>query len=136
MRSDELGMKHLCNGDFRIRLEHRRAVPVVPLRRLLRHARVAVLGGVVLAVVTLGAPAAFAGGVILSGSGGTNWTITAVPSAVSVTVSQSTATFGNCSGGNAPTASSTSAIGYPNGKCLVGAQAFSGAGGSTGTAQP
>jgi hypothetical protein len=75
MRSDELGMKHLCNGDFRIRLEHRRAVPVVSLRRLLRHARVAVLGGVVLAVVTLGATAAFAGGVILSGSGGTNWTI-------------------------------------------------------------
>jgi len=45
-----------------------------------------------------------------------------VPTIVSVTVSPSSAAFGGCSGGNASvnTASTSSALGFPNGHCSLG----------------
>lgn len=53
----------------------------------------------------------------------------AVPTVRSVTVSPGTATFSNCTGGSpaADTASTTTALGYPNGHCWAGKP---GAGGS------
>ena len=67
------------------------------------------------------APAATNGGSI-------SLSLKAVPTIRSVTVSPSTASFSNCTGGSAgaDTASTSSALGYPNGHCWVGAPGASG----------
>lgn len=51
-----------------------------------------------------------------------------VPTIRSVTVSPGTATFSNCAGGSAgaDTASTSTALGYPNGRCWVGKQGAAG----------
>jgi hypothetical protein len=56
-----------------------------------------------------------------------NFSLKVVPTLRSVTVSTSTATFGNCTGGsaNADTLSTSTALGYPNGQCWVGTPAVS-----------
>jgi hypothetical protein len=56
-----------------------------------------------------------------------NFSLKVVPTLRSVTVSTSTATFGNCTGGsaNADTLSTSTALGYPNGQCMVGTPAVS-----------
>ncbi len=114
----------ICLGSYRIGIEHSRERPVASGRRHFLTARVAVVTGIALAAVTVGAPAAFA-----SESGGTSLTINAVPTAISVTVSPGSATFTNCTGGTAPTASTTTALGFPNGECLVGTPAGTSNGG-------
>ncbi|HEX9358267.1 MAG TPA: hypothetical protein VF933_31185 [Streptosporangiaceae bacterium] len=80
-----------------------------------------VLLGLVLLIAVLvfankPAPAATNGGSI-------SLSLKAVPTIRSVTVSPSTATFGNCTGGStsADTASTSGALGYPNGHCWEGA---------------
>jgi hypothetical protein len=52
----------------------------------------------------------------------------AVPTIRSVTVSPGKASFGNCSGGNAAaqTASTSQELGYPNGRCWLGAPGSNG----------
>ncbi len=67
------------------------------------------------------APAATNGGSI-------SLSLKAVPTIRSVTVSPGTASFGNCTGGSADadTASTSSALGYPNGHCWEGAPGASG----------
>jgi hypothetical protein len=51
-----------------------------------------------------------------------------VPTIRSVTVSPGTASFGNCSGGSAgaDTASTTNALGFPNGRCWLGSPGAAG----------
>jgi hypothetical protein len=63
------------------------------------------------------------------GSASITITLKTVPTVVSVSVSPSTATFGGCTGGNSSvdTASTSGALGFPNGQCWVGK---SGSGGS------
>ena len=67
------------------------------------------------------APAATNGGSI-------SLSLKAVPTIRSVTVSPGNASFSNCTGGSADadTASTSSALGYPNGHCWVGAPGTSG----------
>jgi hypothetical protein len=79
-----------------------------------RLAGLAALPLTVVALLTLGEPAAFA-----SGSGSTTVALAVVPTR-SITVSPATTSFASCSGGKAPTASTASALGYPNGECSVG----------------
>jgi len=85
-----------------------------------------VLLGLVLLVAVLvfankPAPAATNGGSI-------SLSLKAVPTIRSVTVSPGNASFSNCTGGSADadTASTSSALGYPNGHCWVGAPRASG----------
>ena len=85
-----------------------------------RSAVAALLSVAVVALVAVGEPSAFA-----SSSGSTTATISVVP-VRAVTVSPATTSFGGCSGGKAPTASTASALGYPNGVCSVGRAGTSG----------
>ena len=56
------------------------------------------------------------------GSSSISISLKTVPTVVSVSVSPSTATFGNCAGGNGSvdTASTSGALGFPNGHCWLG----------------
>jgi hypothetical protein len=54
------------------------------------------------------------------GSGSVNAHLSVVPTIRSVTVSPGSVNFGNCTGGSGNTASTPSAMGYPNGVCWVG----------------
>jgi hypothetical protein len=110
----------LCLGNYTIRIERGRRAPVTPYSSRHRGARMAVLAGVAIAAAAIGAPVAFAAPVQAAGSGSTSLTINVVPSTLSISVSQGSETFGNCQGGTAPTASTTNALGFPNGTCAVG----------------
>jgi hypothetical protein len=103
----------ICIGNYRIGLERGRQPSGAPRACRVRVGRAAVLSGVVLAALVVGSPAALA-------AGGTTLTINVVPTTLSLTVSPGTATFGSCSGGAAPTTSTSTALGFPNGECLVG----------------
>jgi hypothetical protein len=90
--------------------------------RLRRGSRLAV---VLVAVAGLAACATSPGGTPTGTPGkGSSIAITlkTVPTIVSVTVSPSSASFGGCAGGNASvnTASTSTALGFPNGHCLLG----------------
>lgn len=75
----------------------------------------------VLVFVNKPAPAATNGGSI-------SLSLKAVPTIRSVTVSPGTASFSNCTGGSpdADTASTSDALGYPNGHCWLGAPGANG----------
>jgi hypothetical protein len=110
----------LCLGKFRISIERPRRSPAMPRPTRRRGGRLAVPGGVAIAAAMLALPVALASPVQAAGSGGTSLTLNVVPSALSITVSQSSETFGNCSGGLAPTPSTSDALGFPNAECFVG----------------
>jgi hypothetical protein len=111
-------------GRYTVRVERPTSLP--SLRRG-RHpgARLAAMGCVLLGVAALGTPAALA-----AGNGGTNLTINSVPNTISLTVSPAAATFADCSGGAAPTASTPTELGYPDGQCSVGTLAGESDGGT------
>jgi hypothetical protein len=111
-------------GKYTLRVERPRP-PAARRDRRRAGARLAALGCVLLGAVALGSPAAVA-----AGNGGTNLTINAVPTTVSVTVSPASETFADCTGGAAPTASTSSELGFPNGECSVGSFAAESEGGS------
>jgi hypothetical protein len=99
--------------DYEIRVRRRRTWAIVLIGLALLIA--------VLVLVNKPAPAATNGGSI-------SLSLKAVPTIRSVTVSPDTASFSNCTGGSAgaDTASTSNALGYPNGHCWVGAPGASG----------
>ena len=100
-------------ADYDVRVRRRRTWGVILVALALLFA--------VLVFANKSAPAATNGGSI-------SLSLKAVPTIRSVTVSPSTATFGNCTGGSADadTASTSSALGYPNGHCWEGAPGATG----------
>jgi hypothetical protein len=73
--------------------------------------------GVVAALMALAVPPALAS---TSVSGSTTATLASVLTTRSIKVTPTTTAFGDCKGGTAPTASTSTALGYPNGSCSVG----------------
>ncbi len=100
-------------ADYEVRVRRRRTWGLVLLGLVLLIA--------VLVFANRPAPAATNGASI-------SLSLKAVPTIRSVTVSPSTASFGNCTGGSASadTASTSNALGYPNGQCWVGAPGANG----------
>jgi hypothetical protein len=121
------GVVAFRRSGFRIRVDRApaRCSPVQPVKHLARArrggARLAVFSGVVVSLVTLTAPSAFAGT-----GGSTTSSLAVVLTTRSITVSPGTTSFGSCSGGKAPTASTSNALGYPNARCSVGELGTSG----------
>jgi hypothetical protein len=60
------------------------------------------------------------------GSGSVNAHLSVVPTIRSVTVSPDSVTFQHCHGGAAPTSSTSTQMGYPNGICTVGSSGANG----------
>lgn len=113
----------LRRSGIRIRIE--RTPTVAPaagswLRRGRAPAAVAILAAVGLAACSA-TPTSSAPGTP-GGSSSISISLKTVPTLVSVTVSPSTARFGGCSGGNRSvnTASTSGALGFPNGQCWLG----------------
>jgi hypothetical protein len=113
----------LRRSGIRIRIE--RPPPVAPsVARMLRRGgtRVAVafLAAAGLAACSTGGTASMPG--TAGGSSSISISLKTVPTVVAVSVSPSSTSFGNCSGGNGSvnTASTSGALGFPNGQCWVG----------------
>ena len=81
---------------------------------------VAFLAAAGLAACATGGTSSMAG--TAGGSSSISISLKTVPTVVAVSVSPSSASFGNCSGGNGSvnTASTSAALGFPNGQCWVG----------------
>jgi hypothetical protein len=113
----------LRRSGIRIRIERTpTAAPAVGswLRRGRAPAAVAILAAAGLAACSA-TPTSSAPGTP-GGSSSISISLKTVPTLVSVTVSPSTARFGGCSGGNRSvnTASTSGALGFPNGQCWLG----------------
>jgi hypothetical protein len=115
----------LRRSGIRIRIE-RTPPTMAPAARLWAHRRVAGAVVAILAAAGLAAacsttPTSSAPGTP-GGSSSISISLKTVPTLVSVTVSPSTARFGGCSGGNRSvnTASTSGALGFPNGQCWLG----------------
>jgi hypothetical protein len=114
----------LRQSGIRIRIE--RAPPAVAsaarvrLRRRGARATVAILAVAGLAACSTGGTSSMPGSP--GGSSSISISLKTVPTLVAVSVSPSTARFGGCIGGNgsANTASTSGALGFPNGQCWLG----------------
>ena len=114
----------LRRSGIRIRIE-RTPPTVAPAaglwpRRSGARAVIAILAAAGLAACSTGGTTSMPG--TPGGSSSISISLKTVPTLVSVTVSPSTARFGGCSGGNRSvnTASTSDALGFPNGQCWLG----------------